>query len=127
MLAVRTLTAAALLAVFLAAVLFLDRVYLAVVAGAVVASGAYEWALLVRTRGGNAILYAIVCTAVYAAIAALAWHRSWIGAVAFMVLAIAYALWAGARLDWVVAISGPLMGVGLLFLFSWRSSSTTKA
>jgi hypothetical protein len=60
-------------------------------------------------------------------IAALAWHRSWIGAVAFMVLAIAYALWAGARLDWVVAISGPLMGVGLLFLFSWRSSSTTKA
>jgi hypothetical protein len=60
-------------------------------------------------------------------IAVLAWHRSWIGAVAFMALAIAYALRAGGRLDWIVTISGPLTAVALLFLFSWLASSTTKA
>jgi hypothetical protein len=53
-------------------------------------------------------------------IVALAWQRPLIGACAFLVLAFAYAVGAGGRLDWIVVISGPLMVVGLLFLWSWR-------
>ena len=101
MLAVRTLTAAALLAVFIAAVLVLDRVYLAIVAGAVVACGAYEWALLVRMRGSAAILYAIVCTAVYAAIAAFAWPISAAAMPILAILVAALAFWALAVPAWL--------------------------
>lgn len=101
MLAVRTLTAVALLAVFLAAVLFLDRVYLAVVAGAVVASGAYEWALLVRMQGGTAILYATVCTAIYAAIAAFSWPIAASAAPILAILVVALVFWALAAPLWL--------------------------
>jgi len=101
LLAVRTLTAAALLAVFIAAVLFLDRVYLALVTGAVVACGAHEWALLVRIQGGMAILYAIFCTAVYAAITVLAWPVMASAMPVFSVLVAALAFWALAVPAWL--------------------------
>ena len=43
-----------------------------------------------------------------------------IGAVAFIGLAIAYAVtMSRGRLDWIVTISGPLLAVGALFLWSW--------
>ena len=55
------------------------------------------------------------------AVVALAWRRAWIGGVVFLALAILYAItMAKGRLDWMVAISGPLAVVGLLFLWSWR-------
>jgi hypothetical protein len=60
--------------------------------------------------------------AVVIAIVALAWHRPWLGGVSFMVLATAYALTAGFRVgwrvDWIVAISGPLLIVGVLYLWA---------
>ena len=47
-------------------------------------------------------------------------RRQWIGAVAFIGLAVAYALTAPkGRLDWMLTISGPLLMVGALFLWSW--------
>jgi hypothetical protein len=49
------------------------------------------------------------------AIVALSWRRPWIGGVAFILLAAAYAATSGVRLDWIVAISGPLMATGVLF------------
>ena len=49
---------------------------------------------------------------------AVAWRRPWLGAVAFLSLAVAYALMAH-RLDWILVISVPLCVVGLLFLGSW--------
>lgn len=55
------------------------------------------------------------------AVVAMAWRRPWMGGVVFVLLAAAYALAARSRLDWVLAISGPLLVVGLLFLWSWRS------
>lgn len=55
---------------------------------------------------------------------ALSWQRPWIGALAFITLALAYALTAGSRVDWILAISGPLMAVGVLFLVNWRSSAS---
>ena len=57
--------------------------------------------------------------AVVLAIVALSWRRPWIGGMAFLLLAIAYALRVN-RLDWILAISGPLLTVGVLFLWSWR-------
>jgi len=48
----------------------------------------------------------------------LAWHRPWVGGVSFVLLAAAYALTARYRIDWIVAISGPLLIVGVLYLWS---------
>ena len=44
----------------------------------------------------------------------------WIGGLAFIALALIYALtMARGRLDWMLTISGPLLIVGGLFLWSW--------
>lgn len=48
------------------------------------------------------------------------WTREWIGGTVFTVLGLAYIGLARGRLDWVLVISGPLLAVGALFLFSWR-------
>jgi hypothetical protein len=53
-------------------------------------------------------------------VVAIAWRFEWIGAIAFVGLAALYAIMARGRLDWIVAISGPMLMVGLLFLASWR-------
>ena len=60
-------------------------------------------------------------SALVLAIVIASWRREWFGAVAFVVLAAAYAVVAGSRLDWVLAISGPLLIVGGLFFWHWRS------
>jgi hypothetical protein len=52
------------------------------------------------------------------------WRREWIGGLAFIGLAVLYATtMARGRLDWMLVISGPLMIVGVLFLWSWRHHS----
>jgi phosphatidate cytidylyltransferase len=54
---VRALTAAALLAAFLGALLLLERPWFGVLIGVVVAAGAYEWARLSRLAPGAALSY----------------------------------------------------------------------
>jgi hypothetical protein len=54
------------------------------------------------------------------AIVVLSWRRPWLGGVAFVLLAALYAASAWSRPDWVLAISAPLLAVGVLFLWSWR-------
>jgi phosphatidate cytidylyltransferase len=95
--AVRTLTAAALLALFIAAVLFLERVYLALAAGAIVACAAHEWALLARVQAGAALLYAAGCTVLYGAIAAWTWPVT----ASMMPM---MAIFAGALVFWAVVV-----------------------
>jgi hypothetical protein len=52
---------------------------------------------------------------------ALSWRREWIGGLACIALAVMYALSVGSRhTDWVLLISGPLLVVGALFLWSWQ-------
>lgn len=46
----------------------------------------------------------------------LAWRDERIGALAFLMLAAAYAVWVGFRADWVLTISGPLLLVAVLFM-----------
>ena len=53
------------------------------------------------------------------ALVVAAWHWEWVGALGFIGLAAFYAIAVGGRLDWVLAISGPLVLVGLFFAFSW--------
>ena len=101
MLAVRTLTAATLLALFITAVLFLDRFYLALLAGAVVASGAHEWALLVRMPASRAIAYAVACTLSYGAIAAAAWPLAASGTAMLAILVAAMVFWGLAVPAWL--------------------------
>jgi hypothetical protein len=51
---------------------------------------------------------------------AIAWRFEWVGAVAFLGLAVLYAVMVRGRVDWVAVISGPLLLVGILFLAAWR-------
>jgi len=51
----------------------------------------------------------------------LSWRREWVGGLACIALAVMYALSVGSRhADWVLLISGPLLIVGALFLWSWQ-------
>ena len=49
----------------------------------------------------------------------VSWRWAWVGGLAFTGLAVTYAVFARARMDWILAISGPLLLVGLLFSWSW--------
>ena len=61
----------------------------------------------------------LVPASVVLLIVALSWRWRWIGAAGFFVLAIAYALMVRSRLDWTLAISGPLLVASGLFFWSW--------
>ena len=55
-------------------------------------------------------------------------RREWIGAVAFIGLAVLYAATLSRnRLDWILAISGPLAIVGALFLWSALRRGSVRA
>ena len=51
----------------------------------------------------------------------IAWRREWVGAILFNALAVFYVVWAWGRFPWSVyaMISGPLVIMGVLFLFNW--------
>jgi hypothetical protein len=55
------------------------------------------------------------------AIVGASFRWPWIGAITFTGLAVLYAVtMSNGRLDWMLIISGPLLVVGALFLWSWR-------
>ena len=54
------------------------------------------------------------------AVVAASWRWEWVGGIAFLGLGVAYATVVTSRLDWILVISGPLLIVGALFLWSWR-------
>ena len=56
-------------------------------------------------------------------VVALSWRYEWLGAAAFITLALVYAARTLHRPDWILAISGPLVLVGGLFIASWRAHS----
>lgn len=57
------------------------------------------------------------------AIVAVSWRWKWIGGFAFIGFAIAYAASVPQRLDWILVIAGPLLLVGVLFLWSWMHAA----
>ena len=68
----------------------------------------------------GAFLIHLVPAAVLLVVVALSWRWEWVGGISFVTLAAAYAasVWRGHP-DWVLVISGPLLIVGALFLWSW--------
>ena len=59
------------------------------------------------------------------AVVVLAWRWPLLGAAGFLAAAALYA-WTAPRghLDWIAVISGPLTVVGVLYLWSWKSTTT---
>jgi hypothetical protein len=51
---------------------------------------------------------------------ALAWRSPLTGAVAFVGLALTYAITVRWRLGWIAVIAGPLVVVAVLLVLSWR-------
>ena len=69
----------------------------------------------------------LVPGAVLLAVVALSWRWPWVGAAAFLGLALAYAASNTSRPDWILTISGPLAIVGALFFWSWRHHAQLHA
>ena len=78
-------------------------------------------------EGPRAMLLHLVPTFVLLLAVLLAWHRPWVGAVVFSALSVGYAATVPDRPDWMLVISGPLLVVGLLFLWSWRQPRGSHA
>jgi len=53
-------------------------------------------------------------------VVAVSWRWEWVGGAVFITLAVLYGVTTMRRMDWVLVISGPLLVVGALFLWSWR-------
>jgi hypothetical protein len=76
---------------------------------------------------GEFVMHLIPAFILLAAVAA-SFRRAWIGGVTFTALAVIYAVTVpNWRVDWLLAISGPLMLVGVLFLWSWFHRSQVHA
>ena len=58
---------------------------------------------------------------------ALAWRSPLAGAVAFVGLALTYAITVRWRLGWIAVIAGPLVVVAVLFVLSWRHRGAYNA
>ena len=118
----RVLTAAALLAAFLAALLWLDRAAFAAVVAAIVALAGYEWARLAGLAQAWAAGYAVLCAALFAILpgdiplAPVLW-----GAALFWIIAVPWWLAAGVSSKdraWLLA-AGP----GVLLPAAWAMAA----
>jgi hypothetical protein len=69
----------------------------------------------------GALLIHLVPTYLVVIVLVIAWRWEWVGAILFIALAVFYVVWAWARFPLVayLSISGPLILVGVLFLFNW--------
>jgi hypothetical protein len=79
------------------------------------------------TEALAAFLLHLLPTLLLLAAVVLAWRWEWVGAVAFIGLAGLYAFDARRHLEWVALISGPLLAVGLLYLWGWRHHAQLHA
>jgi hypothetical protein len=78
--------------------------------------------------GPREFLFHVAPMALLLGIVLVSWRHPWLGGAVFTALALVYAYSARHRLDWVFPVSGPLLAVGLLFLWSWsRQRRVTRA
>ena len=78
------------------------------------------FALDTLAEGSAAFLIHMVPTLLLLLVVAASWRWEWVGGAVFIILAVLYGVPAWSRGDWLLVISGPLLVVGLLFLWSWR-------
>ena len=69
-----------------------------------------------------ALLMHLVPVYIVVIILILAWRREWIGAILFIALALFYLVMSWERVHWSAywGISGPLVLLGVLFMFNWK-------
>ncbi len=60
-------------------------------------------------------------------VVAVSWRWEWIGGIVFLALAVLYIGSTLHRVDWILAIAGPLLVVGALFLLSWNHHAELHA
>ena len=75
----------------------------------------------------SAFVIHLVPALVLLAVVAMSWRREWIGGITFIGLAAAYVAIARGRVDWILVISGPLLVIGICFLWSWRYHNDVHA
>jgi phosphatidate cytidylyltransferase len=107
----RLLTAAALLAAFLAALFWLDRFAFSIVVALIVALGGFEWATLTGLRPAGAWSYGAACALLCVLLAQLSVLIPWIcgAATAFWITAVPALLARGLRERSVRGIAGVLV------------------
>ena len=68
-----------------------------------------------------ALLIHLVPVYIVVIVLVIAWRWEWVGAILFIALALFYLDWSRGRFHWsaYLVISGPLVLVGILFLFNW--------
>jgi len=68
-----------------------------------------------------ALLIHLVPVYIVVIVLVIAWRWEWVGAIIFIVLALFYLVWSWERFHWnaYLVISGPLVLLGVLFLFNW--------
>jgi len=68
-----------------------------------------------------ALLIHLVPTYIVVIALVIAWRWGWVGTILFTALALFYLVWSWGQLHWsaYLAISGPLVLVGVLFLVNW--------
>lgn len=74
-----------------------------------------------------ALLVHLIPTYVLILILVIAWRRPWVGAAAYTLLALAYAIFAHRHPTWILAISVPLLVIACLFWASWRTLRAPNA
>ena len=69
----------------------------------------------------GALLLHLVPVYIVVIVLVIAWRWEWVGAIVFTALAVFYVVWMWGRfpLDTYLSISGPLVLIGVLFLFNW--------
>lgn len=75
-----------------------------------------------------ALLMHLLPTVLVLVLLALSWRRQWLGGLVFIALGVLYVAWASSKpfFGWgpVLAIAGPLVLAGVLFLLDWRHRAT---
>ena len=110
----RALTAAVLLAAFIAALFWLDRFEFAIVACVVVGLGAYEWARLVNADGGLAAAYGAICAGTCFWLVQTLWLAPWVCAAAGVFWIVVAPVWLARGFKPAPASLG--MAVGAIVL-----------
>jgi hypothetical protein len=77
--------------------------------------------------GVAALLLHLVPALSLLTLAVASWRHEWLGAAGFITLGVLYAVWVWPRGEWLLVISGPLLLVGVLFLWSWRRHDELRA
>ena len=70
----------------------------------------------------GALLLHLVPTFIVVIVLVIAWRWEWVGAVLFIALALVYLGSSWGRFHWstYLVIPGPLVLIGVLFLFNWK-------